>query len=197
MRRFPFVVAIAATLLAAPSAQAAFPGANGRIAFTRDATPTTSQEIWTAAPDGSDPRQITNNGWADRMPAFSPDGTKIAFVSLENGTANPEIYVMDADGNNRTRLTTQAANIHRGRPGLVPRRQEDRVHEQPLPRQPGHLGHGRRRHRPGAAHGQRLLDDSDLARSPDGSTIAFVTTRDFPVTEIWAMTEDRGTPSTR
>ena len=44
------------------------------------------------------------------MPAFSPDGTKIAFVSLENGAANPEIYVMDADGSGRTRLTTSAGN---------------------------------------------------------------------------------------
>ena len=107
MRRFLFVV-IAATLLAAPSAQAAFPGANGKIAFTRGAG--TAEEIWTANPDGTDPRAITANGWGDRMPAFSPDGTRIAFVSLENGAANPEIYVMDAAGGGRTRLTTSDGN---------------------------------------------------------------------------------------
>ena len=36
-------------------------------------------------------------------PAWSPDGGKIAFVSVRDG--NPEIYVMDADGSSPTRLT--------------------------------------------------------------------------------------------
>jgi Tol biopolymer transport system component len=37
------------------------------------------------------------------MPAWSPDGTRIAFMSARNG--NPEIYVMNADGSGQTRLT--------------------------------------------------------------------------------------------
>ena len=40
-------------------------------------------------------------------PAFSPDGSKIAFVSERDG--NPEIYVMDADGSNAQRLTDDPA----------------------------------------------------------------------------------------
>ncbi len=36
-------------------------------------------------------------------PAFSPDGSRIAFVSTRDG--NPEIYVMNADGTSPTRLT--------------------------------------------------------------------------------------------
>jgi Tol biopolymer transport system component len=36
-------------------------------------------------------------------PAFSPDGSRIAFVSTRDG--NPEIYLMDADGANVVRLT--------------------------------------------------------------------------------------------
>jgi len=108
MRRFSFLSALAALLLIAPAAEAAFPGANGRIAFTRDAG--ANEESYTAEPDGSDARPITSNPWGDRMPAFSPDGSRIAFVSLENGTANPEIYVMDADGTDRTRLTDSAGN---------------------------------------------------------------------------------------
>jgi Tol biopolymer transport system component len=36
-------------------------------------------------------------------PAWSPDGTKIAFASDRDG--NPEIYVMNADGSDATRLT--------------------------------------------------------------------------------------------
>ena len=36
-------------------------------------------------------------------PAFSPDGSRIVFVSNRDG--NPEIYAMDADGSNVARLT--------------------------------------------------------------------------------------------
>jgi len=42
------------------------------------------------------------------MPAWSPNGTKIAFQSSRDG--NPEIYVMNADGSNSTRLTENRAN---------------------------------------------------------------------------------------
>jgi len=37
------------------------------------------------------------------LPCFSPDGTKIAFESYRDGDF--EIYVMNADGSNQTRLT--------------------------------------------------------------------------------------------
>jgi Tol biopolymer transport system component len=37
-------------------------------------------------------------------PAWSPDGTQIAYVATRDG-GNPEIYIMDADGSNRRRIT--------------------------------------------------------------------------------------------
>jgi len=42
-------------------------------------------------------------GGMDSEPAWSPDGQKVAFVSTVDG--NPEIYVMDIDGSNVTRIT--------------------------------------------------------------------------------------------
>ena len=46
--------------------------------------------------DGSKPVNLTNNIALRAEPAWSPDGTKIAFTSLRGG--NYETYVMNADG---------------------------------------------------------------------------------------------------
>ncbi len=46
-------------------------------------------------------------GDEDVFSAWSPDGTKIAFTSDRDG--NFEIYVMNADGRNPTRLTSDPA----------------------------------------------------------------------------------------
>ena len=53
--------------------------------------------------DGSDQTNLTNDARRRPAPAWSPDGTKIAFASDRDG--NYEIYVMDADGGNQTNLT--------------------------------------------------------------------------------------------
>jgi len=71
-------IASAVVLLVAKPAQANFPGENGKIAFTSDRTG--NHEIYTANPDGTSVEQLTNTPNADDFtPAFSPDGTKIAF----------------------------------------------------------------------------------------------------------------------
>ena len=53
--------------------------------------------------DGTGITPITNSRGDDRDPAWSPDGTKIAFSSKRDG--NSEIYIMNADGSNQVRLT--------------------------------------------------------------------------------------------
>ncbi len=60
-------------------------------------------EIYVMDANGSNLRRLTNNDVFDGEPAWSPDGSNIAFVSHRDG--NPEIYVMDADGGNVRRLT--------------------------------------------------------------------------------------------
>jgi WD40-like Beta Propeller Repeat/HYR domain len=63
-------------------------------------------EIYVINADGSGVKRLTNNPASvdDGEPSWSPDGTKMAFVSSrEDG--GPEIYVMNADGSNPTRLT--------------------------------------------------------------------------------------------
>ena len=68
-------------------------------------------EIYIMNADGTDPKNLTNNPADDMDLSWSPDGKKIAFVSLRDANrragikGNREIYVMNADGSDQTRLT--------------------------------------------------------------------------------------------
>jgi Tol biopolymer transport system component len=95
------VSAIALLTLAGSSAQAAFPGRNGRIAFVRSTPGERDVHIWTMEADGSSQKRLlARHGVA---PAWSPHGTRIAFDNWiwEPGT----ITVADADGSNVRTLT--------------------------------------------------------------------------------------------
>ena len=74
----------------------------GRIVFTsfRDG----NSEIYVMDADGGNQVNLTIHPAHDAEPDWSPDGTKIAFVSGRDGDRS-QIYVMDADGKNPIRLT--------------------------------------------------------------------------------------------
>jgi dipeptidyl aminopeptidase/acylaminoacyl peptidase len=91
--------------VAAP-AQAAFPGANGKLAFmsVRDG----DAEIYAANADGSNVVQLTTNPAGDSDPAWSPDGRKLVFDSTRDG--DYEIYSMSADGSGQTDVSNDHAS---------------------------------------------------------------------------------------
>ena len=94
-------------LVAPSTAAASFPGANGKIAFqtNRDG----NSEVYAMNPDGSAQTNLTNNSAADVSPAWSADGSKIAFTrTISGGTS--EVYVMNADGSGQTRITNNSAS---------------------------------------------------------------------------------------
>jgi Tol biopolymer transport system component len=69
--------------------------------------------------DGSDQTRLTNNPSRDYLPAWSPDGSRLAFTSDRDPDGFYEVYVMDADGSNQTRLTNSPNTDYR--PAWSPR----------------------------------------------------------------------------
>ena len=62
-------------------------------------------EIFTAKPDGSDLRQLTDNGAYNAEATVSPDGQKVIFTSTRDGDI--ELYVMNVDGSDVRRVTNR------------------------------------------------------------------------------------------
>jgi len=58
----------------------------------------------------SDPRAITDNEVADDYPHWSPDGTQIAFASETEGAGLFEIYTIEPNGDNLTRITNASGS---------------------------------------------------------------------------------------
>jgi TolB protein len=64
-----------------------------------------SFDIFTAKPDGSDLKQLTNTPGYDAETTITLDGKKLVFTSMRDGDL--DIYSMDADGKNVRRLTKE------------------------------------------------------------------------------------------
>jgi len=62
-------------------------------------------DIFSAAPNGSDLKQVTKTPGYDAESVISPNGKKIAFTSMRDGDL--DIYTMDIDGKNVKRLTNE------------------------------------------------------------------------------------------
>ena len=77
-----------------------------KIAFVSDRDD--NKEIYVMNADGKNLKNLTLHLDSDTCPTWSPDGTKIAFWSRQVAGEIPilsDIFVMDADGANRTNIT--------------------------------------------------------------------------------------------
>ena len=105
LARIGFVVVVVSALALVASANAAYPGENGRVAFQRS-TSSFSTSIYTMNPDGSDVVVLpgtTESNVHYRDPAWTPDGNRIGFIrSVVNGGRT--MWVADADGSSPQQL---------------------------------------------------------------------------------------------
>lgn len=67
-----------------------------------------SSDLWICSIDGRNERVLTHDIGLQYDPAFSPDGSKIAYIS-GHGHGTYELYVMDSDGKNKKKLTNDGA----------------------------------------------------------------------------------------
>jgi len=162
----------------------AFPGANGKIAFTSNRV---GGGILTMNPDGSDVQTVTSDGGA---PAWSPDGTRIAFIRNDGDN---EIFVMNANGTGITQLTSNAADDQG--PTWSADGTKIGFHSNVTGVYQIYTVNASTGGTPTA-----LTTGADAnfgpAWSPNGAKIAFTSTRDAGVLEIYVMNAD-GTGQTR
>ena len=154
----------------------------GQIVFTSMRDDNT--EIYVMDADGGNQERLTNHPASDFQPDWSPDGTKIAFVSRRDGGAS-QIHVMDADGKNSIRLTDGRGG--KRDPDWSPDGQKiafsvDDVEDYIAVMDAD--GNNRMRHEDQAW---------EPSWSPDGGTIAFLSSRDGG-NEIYLVGADRPGP---
>ena len=143
------LLVLALSLCAAPLASASFPGSNGPIAFQQlgsvwtvnpdgtgaqrltDSTATRDpvfspdgsrvayedgRDLVISTTGGSGTQPVTTGGHNDQMPAFSPDGKRIVFHRADD----TDLYVVDVDGSDLTRLTSDGATSAEYEPDWSP-----------------------------------------------------------------------------
>jgi TolB protein len=174
------------------AASAAFPGANGRIAFASDRDGG-SYKIFTSAGDGTEVLQLTPTGSGINIgPHFSPDGTKIVFTKSSGGM---QVYVMNANGTGATNVSQSATNDQGGSwspdgTKIVFSRADSNFNAGLVVMNADGTGQTPLTTKPSSGSG---LGDFRPAWSPDGNTIAFTRYASRTPSQIYTISPAGGT----
>lgn len=80
-----------------------------KIVFERlhgDDNPHGNYDIFVMDADGSNEKNLTNNGWSQGLASWSHDGQKLAYVvSAIHGEGKYDLYMMNSDGTNQKDIT--------------------------------------------------------------------------------------------
>jgi Tol biopolymer transport system component len=100
-RQLGSALLLTCTLLILATSIKASPSRDGKIAFASDRDG--NREIYLMDADGSNQTRITRNLLIDDFPVWSPDGSKIAFVS-QRESGEFAIFTMNPDGSGRSQI---------------------------------------------------------------------------------------------
>jgi Tol biopolymer transport system component len=183
------MLAVVVLVLVAGPAEAAFPGANGKIAFVKENFRQGTSGIFAMNPDGSETDRL-GSGYT---PSYSADGQKVVFERFSGESEedfDQDIWVMDADGSDTQQVTSSPAYDHS--PSFFP--EGDKIAFIRDSRRNGtdiftiNLdGTGLEKITDSAA-----IYEETLAVSPEGSKIAF--SRYNRSSDIWVMNADGTDP---
>lgn len=154
------------------------------LAFTSDRSG--SLDLWLMGTDGSNPIQLTTGPGLEAMASWSPDGTRILFVSAVSQDSQSDICVVNADGTGMQNLTDTpdaaeaAPNWSPNGTSIVYGRWSGDVSQI---------------HRMDVDGGRNQLISANgewPSWSPNGKQIVFVAKRGTPGPELWVMNADGG-----
>lgn len=190
MRRATIAIAcVAAVLGLAPPAGASFASTNGLIAFRSDRTGLS--DVFTMDATGAAVTDVTGSATVeDRSPVWSPDGKHIAFTRITRTGGKPDLYMMNANGSARQRLTKTP--VPERDPTWSPDGTMLAYSARVSPSGPFRIfvveadGTGRTQLTTQAAGSA----DRAPAWSPDGTRIAFVSDRDGGFPELYLVNVD-------
>jgi Tol biopolymer transport system component len=114
----PLALAAVALAASAGSAQAAFPGANGKIAYLNDGS-----RVFVANADGSGAiGPLTPAVTPASPPHWSPDGQRLVFSLMTHaaGYTVQNVYLMNADGTGVTQVTGDGPSTYDLSPSWTP-----------------------------------------------------------------------------
>ncbi len=167
-------------------------------------------QIFTVSPDGSNRKQLTNDGNGNVAPKWSPDGKKIAYMTQSEAQNGIVFHVMNADGSDNKAITEKRS----GSMSLLPDWSPDGEHIAYTaglitPDMEQELASGKKDpmdimnvkifviDADGSNKKQLTFgNDSDAVPSwsPDGKRIAFASDRDWDKFRIWVMDSDGKNP---
>lgn len=131
--------------------------------------------------------KLTNSaGFAELQPAWSPDGGRILYVRRARLSGRPDLFVMNANGRGRTRLTSTP--VPERDPSWSPDGTGLVYAARTAPGEPFRIfvaradGSGREQ-----LTSQKAGSDTAPVWSPDGTRIAFVSDRDGGFPELYLM----------
>ncbi len=161
------------------------------------APPIPRHQIFTMRPDGTNRVQLTRDGgpqfYQNWMPAWSPDGTKIAYVHhTTNGLMS--IRVMDDDGGNPRTLTTSGVSLAPvWSPDGATIAYAHKATNTPIGVKLWLMNADGTNQR-ALTTGPDNIDENVPTWSPDGKKIAFTSNREGGKYRIWVINKDGSNP---